>query len=220
VANRTFDRAVELAEGFDGKAVSMEEIGAELAAVDIVIASTASPDFLITRDQVKAVSRKRKNRPLFFIDIAVPRDVQPEVNDLNNVYVYDIDDLKGVIDVNREQRRQEALRAERIVQEEVVKFEKWLKTLSVVPTIISLREKVEAIVETELRKSGSALAGLTPGQVRAVECLARSIAEKVLNDPILYLKSRAGRPTQDVYVDAARKLFRLDQENGRMERKG
>lgn len=220
VANRTFDRAVELAEGFGGKAVSMEEIGAELAAVDIVIASTASPDFLITRDQVKAVSRKRKNRPLFFIDIAVPRDVQPEVNDLNNVYVYDIDDLKGVIDVNREQRRQEALRAERIVQEEVVKFEKWLKTLSVVPTIISLREKVEAIVETELRKSGSALAGLTPGQVRAVECLAQSIAEKVLNDPILYLKSRAGRPTQDVYVDAARKLFRLDQENGRMERKG
>ena len=194
--------------------MSFEEIEAELVEADIVISSTASPGYVISREQVKRCLRRRRNRPLFLIDIAVPRDVQPEVNQLENVYLYDIDDLKGVVEINLAQRRQEAVKAERIVQEEVVKFEKWLKTLAVVPTIVSLREKAEGIIERELRRSAPALEGLSAAEREAVRTLTRSVAEKVLNDPILYLKARAQRPTLNRYLDAARKLFNLDQDDG------
>ena len=214
VANRTLERAVEMAESFQGHPVSFEEIGDQLRAVDIVIASTASPDYVITREQVRSILRKRRNRPLFFIDIAVPRDVEPEVNDLDNIYVYDIDDLKGIVDFNMSQRRQEAAKAERIVREEAVKFEKWLKTLAVVPTIVSLQDKVESIIEVELRKSASALKDLAPGEREAVETLIRSVAEKVMNDPILFLKSKAERKTLNMYLDVARGLFKLDADDG------
>jgi glutamyl-tRNA reductase len=214
VANRTLERAVEMAESFQGHPVSFEEIGDQLRAVDIVIASTASPDYVITREQVRSILRKRRNRPLFFIDIAVPRDVEPEVNDLDNIYVYDIDDLKGIVDFNMSQRRQEAAKAERIVREEAVKFEKWLKTLAVVPTIVSLQDKVESIIEVELRKSASALKDLAPGEREAVETLIRSVTEKVMNDPILFLKSKAERKTLNMYLDAARRLFKLDADDG------
>jgi glutamyl-tRNA reductase len=163
---------------------------------------------------VKNSLRKRRNRPLFFVDIAVPRDVEPEVNGLSNVYVYDVDDLKGVVDLNKEQRQQEAVRAERIVQEEVVKFEKWLDTLSVVPTIVSLREKAENIIQAELKKSASALTGLTPAQISAVEILTRSVAEKVISDPIVFLKKKADRPVVNAYLDVTRKLFGLDDNGG------
>jgi len=135
--------------------------------------------------------RNRRNKPLFY-DIAVPRDVQPEVNDLNNVYLYDVDDLKGVIELNMAQRQEAAVKAGRIVEEEVVKFEKWLKTLAVVPTIISLRNKAESIIRAEFLKSNSALGKLTPVQYEAIETLMRSIVEKMLNDPIIFLKGKAG----------------------------
>jgi glutamyl-tRNA reductase len=214
VANRTLERAVEMAESFQGHSVSFEEIGDQLRAVDIVIASTASPDYVITQEQVRSILRKRRNRPLFFIDIAVPRDVEPEVNDLDNIYVYDIDDLKGIVDFNMSQRRQEAAKAERIVREEAVKFEKWLKTLAVVPTIVSLQDKVESIIEVELRKSAGALKDLAPGEREAVETLIRSVAEKVMNDPILFLKSKAERKTLNMYLDVARRLFKLDADDG------
>lgn len=210
VANRTFRRAVQVSETFNGKAVSFDEISAQLLEADIVIASTASMEFVITHNQVKGSLKKRRNRPLFFIDIAVPRDVEPRVNDLGNVYVYDIDDLKGVIEINMAQRREEALKAERIVQEEVIKFEKWMKTLAVVPTIVSLREKVEAIRLAEIKKSLSNLNMLTSSQRDAIEILTQSISEKIINDPILTLKKRADRESRDAYLDTARKLFKLD----------
>ncbi len=116
VANRTFSRAVQVAESFNGSAVSFDEIGAQLLEADIVITSTASTEYVIDHELVKGSLRKRRNRPLFFIDIAVPRDVEPRVNDLGNVYVYDIDDLKGVVEINIAQRKEEAVKAERIVQ--------------------------------------------------------------------------------------------------------
>ena len=213
VANRTFDRAVQIAESFRGDAVSYEEIGYQLFEVDIVITSTASPDYVIHYDQVKGSLRKRRNRPLFFIDIAVPRDVDPKVNDLGNIYLYDIDDLKGVIKVNMAHRQQEAVKAERIVQEEVIKFERWLKTLEVVPTIISIREKAEAIRQTELKRSLGNADHLTPAQIEMIETLTRSITEKIINDPILVLKSKAHRPSKDSYLDIIRKLFDLDRDN-------
>jgi glutamyl-tRNA reductase len=202
VANRTFDRAVQVAELFKARPVSFDEIGAQLLEVDIVLTSTASPGYVITYDQVKNCLRKRRNRPLFFIDIAVPRDVQPEINNLSNIYVYDIDDLKGIIKLNKDHRQQEAIKAERIVQEEVIKFEKWLKTLEVVPTIVSLREKAESII---------------PSQKQSIQNLTLSISQKIINDPILFLKKKADRPSLNTYLDVTRKLFNLDHNNGNMD---
>ncbi len=212
VANRTFDRAVEIARRFRAHPVSFDELETQLREVDIVIASTAAPGYVISYDRVKDCLRKRRNRPLFFIDIAVPKDVDPRVNELQNVYLYDIDDLKGVVEMNVAQRREEAVKAERIVKEEVVKFQKWMETLDVVPTIVSLREKADEIVRSELKKSRTVLAGLSPEQQEAVQVLTSSVTEKILNDPILYLKRKAGRPTLNTYLDVTRKLFNLDKD--------
>jgi len=214
VTNRTFERAVRMAEQFHGRPVAFDEIERQLLEVDIVVCSTASPEHIITFEQVKKLLRKRRNRPLFFIDIAVPRDVEPRVNTLANVYVYDIDDLKGVIALNVEQRKREAIKAERIVKEEVLKFGQWLNTLSVVPTITALREKADAIIQAELKKSNSLLEHLDEKQRGAVEVLVHSIAEKVLNDPILFLKGRAERAAADTYLDITRRLFNLDRNHG------
>ena len=213
VANRSFDRAVQVADLFKGKAVFFEEIESYLLEVDIVISSTASLEYVISNDLVRHSLRKRRNRPLFFIDIAVPRDVDPTVNDLENIYLYDIDDLKEVVKENSAQRQEEALKAERIVQEEVIRFEKWLKTLDVVPTIVALKEKAETIRKVEMEKSLSALAELTPSQIKAIETLTVSLAEKIVNDPILTLKDKAGRRSRDIYLDMARKLFGLDKDD-------
>ena len=201
VANRTVERAVEVARQFGAIAVSLQEIPYQLLEVDIVLSSTASSEIIITRQMVKGCLRKRRNRPLFFIDIAVPRDIDPHVNDLDNVYLFDIDDLKGVTESNLEQRRKEAARAESIIEAEVVKFDRWLKTLAVVPTIISLREKAESIVHAELERSSGLLSSLSAPQKEALITLSRSIAEKILNDPILFLKQRADRPTLATYLD-------------------
>jgi len=213
VANRTFQRAVQVAELFGASPVSFEEITSQLEDVDIVVSSTAGQEFVITSEHVKSCLKKRRNRPLFFIDIAVPRDVQPSVNELDNVYVYDIDDLKGIIHLNMEQRQKEAVKARRIVEQEVIKFEKWVKTLEVVPTIVSLKEKMEDIVQAELKKSSSVLGGLTTPQQERIEILTRSVAEKVLSDPISFLKKKAGRPSLNGYLDVTRKLFSLDNED-------
>ena len=210
VVNRTFERAVRVAQQFDGQAASFDELTTQLKDADIVIASTASAECVITRSMVKQAFKKRRNRPLFFIDIAVPRDVEPAVNDLNNVYVYDIDDLKGVIELNMAQRQEEAIKARRIVDEEVVKFEQWMETLAVVPTIVALRTKAESIIRAELKRSSSALGELTASQRAVVETLTRSAVEKVLNDPILFLKGKAGRTTLNTYLDTTKRLFGLD----------
>jgi glutamyl-tRNA reductase len=213
VANRTFDKAVRVAELIEAKPVSFEEIESQLYEVDIIITSTASKEYVITYEQVKKSIRKRRNRPLFFIDIGVPRNVQPEINSLSNIYVYDVDDLKGIIRMNMDRRQQEGIKAERIVREEAVKFEKWIKTLAVVPTIISLKNKSESIIQAELKKSNGALSEMTSEQKEAVITLTTSIAEKIINDPILYLKGKVDRPTLDLYLDMTRKLFNLDQDN-------
>ena len=210
VANRTFERAVQVAKAFDGLPVSFDEIPQQILDADIVITSTASKGFVITHSMVKNLLKKRRNRPLFFIDIAVPRDVEPKVNNLNNVYLYDIDDLRGVIELNMNQRQQEAVKAERIISEEVIKFGKWLKTLKVVPTIISLRNKAETIVQAEIKKSSTAFSDLTPAQRQVIETMSRSIVQKVLSDPILFLKGKSDRATLDLYLDMTRRLFSLD----------
>jgi glutamyl-tRNA reductase len=212
VTNRTFARAVELAEQFQGRAVRFDEIESQLLKVDIVISSTASPEPIISFDQVRRIMKGRRNRPLFFIDIAVPRNVESRVNEIGNVFVYDIDDLKGIIDDNLSKRQAEAVKAERIVHEEVIKFSEWLGTLEVVPTIQELQEKCERIYQGEVRKTLSSLKDLTPYERKGVETMAKSIAKKLLNDPILFLKRKGERNSRDLYLDIARQLFNLDEE--------
>ena len=157
--------------------------------------------------------RPRKNRPLFFIDIAVPRDVEPHVNRIENVFLYDIDDLKGVVDSNIEKRKKAAVKAERIVEEGVIKFSQWLKTLEVVPTIVALQDKCEKIRRIELKKTLSSLDGLSDSQKKDVENLTLSITKKILNNPILFLKKKQERDSQNLYLDVTRRLFDLDSNN-------
>jgi len=213
VANRTFRRAVEVADQFHGETISFEEIGDQLLHIDIVITSTASPEPIISSDQVKKAMKGRKNRPLFFIDIAVPRNVEPRVNEIENAFVYTIDDLKGIIEFNLSKRKDEAVKAERMVDEEVIKFSEWLKTLDVVPTIVALKEKCKKIRQIELKKTLSSLGNLTPEQRKSVENLALSITKKVLNDPIVFLKGKENRSSRNLYLDITQKLFNLDSDN-------
>jgi glutamyl-tRNA reductase len=210
VANRTLERAVQLARRFGGEAVSLDELESQLLVPDILISSTGAGGYVLTQEQVKAAMRRRKQRPLFMIDIAVPRDLDPRLNDLDNVYLYNIDDLKDVVEQNKERRRAEAARAEGLVAEETVKFMDWLKTLGVFPTIISLREKANRICEMELKKTLSHLGPLTPDQEKSLQVLTHSITQKLLHDPIIFLKRnhRRKRPHQE--LDLVRRLFKLD----------
>ena len=214
VANRTLERALDLAHRWRGRALSLEEVPAALVETDIVISSTGAPDLLIHQAQVKTIMKQRKHRPLFFIDIAVPRDIDPRVNDLDNVYLYDIDDLQGVVAQNIASRKNEAREAERIVQEETAKFRDWLNRLEMVPTIVALRRKMEEIRQGELKKAGAILQGLNPDQIRAVEMLSRSMVNKILHDPITYLKRPGSRQIVREQVDLAQKFFNLNSDEG------
>ena len=210
VANRTLERGVRLAARFKGEAVSLEELESQLLRADILISSTGAGDFLLTRDQVRGVMRKRKQRPLFLIDIAVPRDLDPGINDLDNVYLYNIDDLKEVVEVNLQRRQQEALTAERLVAAETLKFQNWLATLEVFPTIIGLKEKAEVICQAELKKTLSQLGPLTAEQRQALEILTGSITQKLLHDPIIFLKRNHRMSSARQELDLVRRLFNLD----------
>ena len=210
VANRTFENGVELARQFNGQPIRFEEITDSLERVDILISSTGSPDYVITRDQVKGVIRKRRNRPLFFIDIAVPRDIDPRVNRLTNSYVYDIDDLQGVIDDNIEDRRREAVKGERIVDEAVIHFREWYAGLEVVPTIVALRNKLESIAETEIKKTlqSNKVPEVSSG---AIEKMAAALINKIMHDPTMFLKKDTMPGDKSKHIDTVRKLFNLDE---------
>lgn len=210
VANRTFERAVELGRRFRGSPIKFEELLNSLSDVDIVISSTGAPDFVVKREQLKGVLRKRRSRPLFFIDIAVPRDIDPQINRLSNTYVYDIDDLKGVIDENIEDRQREAVKGERIVDEAVVHFRKWYDSLDVVPTIKALRKKLEDIAAVEIKKTLLA-DGMSDEGRQAVERMTHALINKILHDPTDVLKRNGCQRGRSAYLDITRKLFKLDE---------
>lgn len=213
VANRTLERAVELARRFRGDTIPFEHILDALKTTDIVLTSTGSHEPILRYNDVKSRMRERRNKPLFFIDIAVPRDVDPKVNTIGNVYVYDIDDLHGVIDVNKEERRKAAERAEHIIAEETLKFGEWLCTLNVVPTIISLRQKAECIRAYELQRTLTHLSNLSERDREAVEAMTHSIVKRLLHDPILFLKRKAERDTREAYIDYTQQIFNLSDTN-------
>ncbi len=210
VANRTFERGVALAKRFNGNAIRFEECVDYLKIADIIISSTDSPDFVISREQVKGIMRSRRNRPIFFIDIAVPRDIDPKINRLPNTYVYDIDDLKGVIDENIEDRQKEAVKGERIVDEAVIGFRQWHESLDVVPTIVALRQKMDEIFETEINKTLQSLNHLSDGEDLAIRRMKDALIKKILHNPTLFLKGNGCHSNKSLYLDITRKLFKLD----------
>jgi glutamyl-tRNA reductase len=217
VANRTLERALALAKRFNGSTVPWDELVEELRKTDIIISSTGSPEPILTGEQVRKRMRARRNRPLFFIDIAVPRDIEPDVNHIDNVYLYNIDDLQGIVEINRAERIKEARRAEHLIAGEALKFDAWLRTLEVVPTIVSLREKAEQIREAEVKKTLSQRSSLSKGEIEAIHVLTQSVVSKLLHDPILFLKRISTRSRKDFYLDVARKLFHLDEDQPETE---
>jgi glutamyl-tRNA reductase len=210
VANRTFASGLELARRFNGKAIRFEEIAEHLRSVDIIISSTGAPGFVITRDIVKPVIRARRSRPIFFIDIAVPRDIDPEINRLDNAYVYDIDDLKVIIEENLEDRQKEAVKGERIIDEAVIRFREWHEALDVVPTIVALRAKLEALADYEIKRTVQAQ-GLSAEDAQALQRMMGSFINKVLHDPTMHLKREGMLGDRSLHIDAVRKLFKLDE---------
>ena len=210
VANRTFESGVDLAKKFRGQAIRFDEIEDALQQVDIIISSTGSPDYVVTRDHVKGIVRRRRNRPLFFIDIAVPRDIDPEINRLANSYVYDIDDLKGIVDENVKDRNKEAIKGERIVDEAVISFRHWCESLEVIPTIVELRKKIEEIAKGELEKTLHTVKHLSDDDIMAINRMTDAMVNKILHDPTMLLKGNGHHQDKSVYLDVTRKLFRLD----------
>ncbi len=211
VANRTLEKAQNLANQFQGRAIPFEDISEALVTTDIIISSTGSIDPIIRSRDIQKTLRQRKQRPMFFIDIAVPRDIDPDVNALDNVYLYDIDDLKEVVEENLASRRDEASRATRIVSEEVEVFSHWLKSLDIQPTIIDITRRSELIAEEELRRTLKKLGDVDEETREALENLTRSLTRKLNHDPIMFLKrgtmAQEGSASR---ISIARRMFNLD----------
>jgi glutamyl-tRNA reductase len=209
IVNRTYARAEEMAASFGGVPAAFDRLSDILPEVDIVIASTGAPGHVITKEMVSTALRRRRNRLLFLIDIAVPRDIDPAAGEIDNVYLYNIDHLQEVVDANRKTRLEEARKAEEIVAEEVAAFEAWFNALAVVPTIVAMRKKMEGIVRGELEKSAHWLRGLPEEDRLRIEGLTASVVNKILHDPITGLKEESREKDEVPYVAAVRRLFKL-----------
>ena len=211
VTNRTYERAVALAQEFKGEPIPFEEISQGLRRADIVISSTGSPQVILGHDEVAKVLRDRKQKPIFFIDIAVPRDIDPLVNDIENAYLYNMDDLQQVVNQNIQDRELEAKKAEAIVEEEVTKFSHWYRTLDVTPTIVALRKKFEEIRKKELEKTLSLHPNLSEKERKSLEALTSAIINKILHEPLTLLKQNRENGTAELYLDTLQTLFGLSE---------
>ena len=212
VVNRSEERAQQLAEVCSGRAVPYERLSLELADADVVIASTASDKFILTPELMKGVVRTRRHRPLFIIDIAVPRDVDPRVGNMDNVFVYDVDDLQQVAEENLSVRAREAARAEQIVEEEVESFLSWRRSLELAPTIVALRKRFGQIAAEELERALPRLDSASSSDRAVLEAMGRSLVNKLLHQPMTQLKAGAGEPDGALLIDAVRRLFALSEE--------
>ncbi len=220
VTNRTYERAVRLAEEFDGKPVHFDEFIDQLHKADIILSSTGATHFIIGPKDVDEVIRRRKLKPMFFIDIAVPRDIDPKVNDVQNVYLYDMDDLQGVVATNLEQRSKEAEKAEAIIEQEIGQFFKWLSSLEVTPTIVALRSKFEEIRQAELARTLAGWKDLPPDGRKRLEACTSAIMNKLLHSPTSLLKRTGQGGRTDLYVDALRQMFELELGEAEQEELG
>lgn len=212
VTNRTFERAQKLAEEFKGTPINFNEFQYNLHKVDIVLSSTGATHYIIKPEDVTSALRTRKQKPMFFIDIAVPRDIDPGVNDIDNVYLYDIDDMQGVIEANVKERSKEAEKAEAIIVEGLKDYTNWFKTLDLTPTIVGIRTKGEQIRRQEMDKALGYLSGISPAQVKVLESMTTAIVNKLLHNPIVALKTHAKDHSRDMYLEVARNMFDLAEQ--------
>ena len=210
VASRTYERAAALAQTLNGCALGFEEFKEELYKADIIITSTAAPTFIIQKAMMEKAIQKRKNKPIFLIDIAVPRDIAPEVNELENVYLYDIDDLQNVVNANMEERQKEAENAMEIVKHEVTKFNNWFSTLDAVPTIVEMRNRAEYMRKIEVEKNLKTMDHLSSDDKESIHLLTQSIVNKILHKPTINLKKKTQSQEGHIYLKAIRHLFHLD----------
>ena len=208
VSNRTYNRACDLAQEFNGKPVRFEEFIDEMSLADIVICSTGAPSYIVSKSQMQKVMKERKQRQVFIIDISVPRNIDPEINDLENVYLYNVDDLQGVVDSNVFERKKEAEKAERIIDEEMETFLKWQSTLDSVPTIVSIREKAEEMKKEELDKLFHKMPELGEKEREAIKYMATALTNKLIHPPTAALKEDS--EDKDILVATIRKLYGID----------
>jgi glutamyl-tRNA reductase len=212
VTNRTRERAASMAEEFGGSVIDYEQFAAALPAIDIVLASSGAAHYILTSENMRTAMAKRRNRPMFLIDIAVPRNIDPAVNKLDGVFLYDIDDLGKVVDSNLRGRLQTAQEAEEIIREEVERMMQRLKTREVAPTIVSLQEQFESYRRGEIERQRGKLGPLTPQQEEAIEAITRGLVNKIAHGPISELRRQAADPAGAHLMNVVRKLFRLGDE--------
>jgi glutamyl-tRNA reductase len=219
-SNRTYERAADLAAAFGGQTIPIEQLYHVAEQADIILTSTGSPEALFRREHGEVLRSRRRGRPVFFIDIAVPRNVAPEVNRLEGLFVYDVDDLQSIASKNTAERKKEAERAEEIVESEVERFASRLKSLEVVPTILSLQEYCETIRQAEIDRIRGRLGGISPDQEAAIDAMTRGIINKLLHTPITTLKSSTAEPEAATIHEMIRRIFNLknNPNSGKPER--
>lgn len=211
VANRTYENAVKLSEEFGGSAVPFDELDQQMELADIVISSTGAPNIIIDKKMVQGVIKRRRNKPMFFIDIAVPRDIDPTVNQVENVYAYDVDDLEGVVEANIKTRSKEAAKAEEIVNGEVQQFNDWMRSRESFPTIVALREWAENVRRSELEKTLKRIEGLSESDTKKVEAMTEAILNKILHRPVTRMKRAAHQGDEGKVVSMVRDIFDIEE---------
>ena len=209
LTTRNQHRALTLAERFQGQAVPYEQLQSTLPKADIVICATGAPHFVISKSDVEGAVQQRRNRPIFLIDITVPRNIDPAVKDVDNAFIFDIDDLKAHVGHNQDERLKEAVMAERMVKEEVESMVAWVRGLEARPTIVALRQKAEDIKNTELEKTFHRLGELSEKDRGAIEGMASAIVNKLLHGPLVTLKAEAQSQNGFAFIEAARRFFEL-----------
>jgi glutamyl-tRNA reductase len=214
ITTRDASSAVELARRFNATSIPFESFRHEMAEADIVLCSTGASHYLIGVEDVQQAVRRRMNRPIFLIDISVPRNIDPAVKDIDNAFLFDIDDLETRVEQNLEERRREAVKAERMVEEEVAQILQWLKSLEVTPTIVALRNRAEEIKQAEIEKALARLQNLSPRERDVVEGLASSLVNKLLHGSLVTLKAEATSGGGAMFIEAARRFFGLDEPAG------
>ncbi|MDF2558006.1 MAG: glutamyl-tRNA reductase [Bacillales bacterium] len=210
VINRTFEKAKILAEKFNGKARKIEELSIVMAQSDILISSTGAKDYVITKEIMEPIVKKRKGRPLFMVDIAVPRDIDPRVAELDGVFLYDIDDLQDIVQANLTEREQAAEQIKIMIKDEIVNFNQWISMLGVVPIIGALKEKAQNIHDETLKSMERKLPNLSDREWKVINKHMKSIVNQMLKDPILFAKDASDKTSSKHSLNAFVKIFNIE----------
>ncbi|MDH5160299.1 glutamyl-tRNA reductase [Heyndrickxia oleronia] len=220
VINRTFEKAQDLAQQFNGQAKTLQELQCAIVEADILISSTGSKDYVITKDMMLAIERMRKGRPLFMVDIAVPRDLDPSIADLDSVFLYDIDDLEGIVEANLAERKKAAENIMLMIEEEIVRFNEWVNMLGVVPVITTLREKALSIQKETMMSIERKMPNLTERERKILSKHTKSIVNQLLKDPVAQAKEIAAQPNAAEQLELFKKIFNInEQQPEQMEEK-